>query len=72
VRFLVDEILNGQPKTVIGVTDQVAAQIIIDPANPANVQMGPVTVNARSLVTDRLSTADGTWLDRTSTASCIR
>jgi polyisoprenoid-binding protein YceI len=52
VRFLVDEILNGQPKTVIGVTDQVAAQIIIDPANPANVQMGPVTVNARTLVTD--------------------
>jgi len=51
-RFLIEEILNGQPKTVVGVTDQVAAQIIIDPANPANVQMGPVTVNARTLVTD--------------------
>lgn len=51
-RFLVDEILNDQPKTVIGSTDQVAAQIVIDPANPANVQMGPVTVNARTFVTD--------------------
>ena len=51
-RFLIDEVLNGQPNTVVGVTDQVAAQIIIDPANPSNVQMGPVTVNARTLVTD--------------------
>jgi polyisoprenoid-binding protein YceI len=52
VRFLIDEILNGQPKTVVGVTDQVAAQIIIDPTNPSNVQMGQVTVNARTLATD--------------------
>jgi polyisoprenoid-binding protein YceI len=51
-RFLIDEVLNGEQKTVVGVTDQVVAQIVIDPANPANVQMGPVTVNARTLVTD--------------------
>jgi polyisoprenoid-binding protein YceI len=51
-RFIVEEVLNNQPKSVVGVTDQVAGQIIIDPANPANVQMGPVTVNARTLVTD--------------------
>ncbi|MEX2160948.1 MAG: YceI family protein [Anaerolineales bacterium] len=51
-RFIVDEILNSNPKTVVGATDQVAAQILIDPANPANVQMGPVTVNARTLETD--------------------
>jgi polyisoprenoid-binding protein YceI len=51
-RFLIDEILNGAPKTVVGVTDQVAAQILIDPDNPANVQMGPVQVNARTLATD--------------------
>lgn len=54
-RFIVDEILNDQPKTVVGTTDQVAAQIVIDPTNPANVQMGPVTVNARTLVTDSAS-----------------
>jgi polyisoprenoid-binding protein YceI len=51
-RFIVEEVLNNQPKSVVGITDQVAAQIIIDPTNPANVQMGPVTVNARTLVTD--------------------
>lgn len=51
-RFIIDEILNDQPNTVVGVTDQVAAQILIDPTNPANVQMGPVQVNARTLVTD--------------------
>lgn len=51
-RFIIEEILNGDPKTVVGVTDQVAAQILIDPENPANVQMGPVQVNARTLVTD--------------------
>ena len=51
-RFLIDEVLNGQVNTVIGVTDQVVAQIIIDPTNPANVQLGPVTVNARTLTTD--------------------
>jgi polyisoprenoid-binding protein YceI len=51
-RFLIDEILNGSPFKVVGVTNQVAAQILIDPNNPANVQLGPVTVNARTFVTD--------------------
>ncbi|MEX1071578.1 MAG: YceI family protein [Anaerolineales bacterium] len=51
-RFIINEILNGNPKTVVGVTDQVAAQIIVDVNNPANTQMGVVQVNARTLVTD--------------------
>ncbi|MCL5429598.1 MAG: YceI family protein [Chloroflexi bacterium] len=51
-RFIINEVLDGRPNTVVGVTDQVAAQILIDPANPANVQMGPVQLNARTLVTD--------------------
>ncbi|MCW5878645.1 MAG: YceI family protein [Anaerolineales bacterium] len=51
-RFLIDEILSGSPKTVIGVASQVAGQILIDPANPAATQMGPVTVNARTFATD--------------------
>jgi polyisoprenoid-binding protein YceI len=52
VRFKIDEILNGNQFQVVGVTDQVAGQILIDPSNPANVQMGPVTVNARTFLTD--------------------
>jgi polyisoprenoid-binding protein YceI len=51
-RFSIDEVLNGSPKLVIGVTDQVAAQIVIDPANPAATQVGVIQINARTLSTD--------------------
>lgn len=51
-RFLIDEVLNGADKTVVGVTNAVAAQIVIDPASPADVQLGTVQVNARTFITD--------------------
>ncbi len=51
-RFIIGEVLNGEATSVVGVTDQVAAQILIDTSNPANVQMGVIQVNARTLVTD--------------------
>jgi polyisoprenoid-binding protein YceI len=51
-RFLIDEVLRGAPVRVLGVTDQVAAQLAIDPANPAATQLGQVQVNARTLATD--------------------
>lgn len=51
-RFIIDEVLRGAPKRVVGVTDQVAGQIAIDPANPGATQLGPVTVNVRTLTTD--------------------
>lgn len=51
-RFIIDEVLRGAPKRVVGATNQVAAQIAIDPANPAATQVGQVTVNARTLATD--------------------
>lgn len=51
-RFLINEVLNGSPKTVIGVTDQVAGQISVDLAAPANTRLGVVQVNARTLTTD--------------------
>jgi len=54
-RFIVGEVLNGRPNTVIGITNQVAGQIVIDPGNPANVQMGVIQVNARTLETDSSS-----------------
>jgi polyisoprenoid-binding protein YceI len=52
-RFSIDEILNGSPTTAIGVTDQVAGEIAIDFANPANTRVGVITINARTLATDR-------------------
>jgi polyisoprenoid-binding protein YceI len=51
-RFLIDEVLRGQPITVVGATDQVAGQFAIDPADLSTVQMGVVQVNARTLATD--------------------
>lgn len=52
VRFQLGELLFGAPNTVIGVTDQVAAQILIDFDDPQNSQVGVVQVNARTFVTD--------------------
>jgi polyisoprenoid-binding protein YceI len=50
--FIIDEVLNGSPKTVVGTTGQVAGQIAIDLTNPANSQVGVIQVNARTLTTD--------------------
>jgi polyisoprenoid-binding protein YceI len=51
-RFIIDEVLRGAPKRVVGVTDQVAGQISVDPADPTSAQVGQILVNARTLVTD--------------------
>ncbi|MBN2469454.1 MAG: YceI family protein [Anaerolineae bacterium] len=51
-RFTIDELLFGNPKTVIGTTDQVAGDVIIDFGNPANSEIGPIRINARTLTTD--------------------
>ncbi len=51
-RFLINEVLNGQPKTVIGVTNQVSGQLAVDPAAPASTTVGVIQVNARTLTTD--------------------
>ena len=51
-RFVVDEILQGAPKTVVGATDQVAGQIVVDPADLDTVQVGTILINARTFATD--------------------
>ena len=52
VRFNIDEVLRGNPKTVVGVTNQVAGEILFDPSDAAAAQIGTILVNARTLVTD--------------------
>ena len=52
VRFTLDELLSGVPTTVVGVTDQVAGEVAIDPENPNNSKVGVILVNARTFVTD--------------------
>jgi len=52
VRFTLDELLRGAPTTVVGVTNQVAGEVAIDPAAPANSKVGMISINARTFVTD--------------------
>jgi polyisoprenoid-binding protein YceI len=51
-RFLIDEVLQGAPKEVVGVTKQVAGQIAVNPANPSATQVGTILINARTFATD--------------------
>jgi len=52
VRFNIDEVLNGQDKTVVGKTNQVAGEIAINPDDLSQVEFAPIQVNARTFVTD--------------------
>jgi polyisoprenoid-binding protein YceI len=52
VRFLIDETLLGNPKTVVGVTDEVAGDLLVDFEQPANSQLGTIRINVRTLETD--------------------
>lgn len=52
VRFELDEVLRGNPITVVGVTDQVAGQIAIDLNDLSTAQVGEIKINARTLATD--------------------
>jgi len=51
-RFVIDEVLNNAPFTVVGTTNQVAGQIAVDAQNPSATQVGVIQVNARTLATD--------------------
>lgn len=52
VSFTLTEELRGQPTTVIGTTREVAGQIFVDFAAPANSRVGGIRINARTLTTD--------------------
>jgi len=51
-RFIVDEILFGNPNTVVGSTADVSGTITVDLTDPTRTTVGPIRVNARSLATD--------------------
>ena len=51
-RYEIDEILRGEPFRVVGRTDQVAGDIILDFANTAASQVGVIRINVRTLATD--------------------
>ena len=53
VRFIIDEVLRGSPKTVVGSNSQLSGQITVDPANPAEASIGPIEIDARGFKTDQ-------------------
>jgi polyisoprenoid-binding protein YceI len=51
-RFLIDEILAGSPKTVVGVTSAVSGDITGAFHSPETVAVGPIVVDLSTLATD--------------------
>lgn len=52
VRFRINEILMGTPTEVIGATQQVAGDFIVNFSDPPASQLGEIAINARTLKTD--------------------
>jgi polyisoprenoid-binding protein YceI len=51
-RFIVDEVLFGNPNTVIGSTSDVTGTLEINLVNPAQTVISPIQINAATLATD--------------------
>ncbi|MEM7126151.1 MAG: YceI family protein [Chloroflexota bacterium] len=51
-RFIIQEVLLGNDKTVVGATSQVTGEITVVPSNPSASQIGIITINARDFKTD--------------------
>jgi polyisoprenoid-binding protein YceI len=51
-RFYVNEVLNGNPKEVIGITSAVEGTLMPDFANPANTTIGAIRIDLSTLETD--------------------
>ena len=52
VRFTIDEMLFGSPKTVVGRANAITATVAVNMENFADTVIGPVQIDARSLRTD--------------------
>src|SRR5258706_7214677 len=52
VTFTLTEERMGKPATVVGKTNQVAGDIVIDASQPANTKLGTIRIDARTLATD--------------------
>jgi len=51
-RFLIGEILRGEPFTVVGVTNAVEGSLSVNFADPTQTEIGEISVDAGTLVTD--------------------
>jgi polyisoprenoid-binding protein YceI len=50
--FTIDEVLFGSPNTVVGQTNQVAGQILVNQQDPSQSRLGEIKVDLSTLVTD--------------------
>lgn len=50
--FEINEVLRGEPTTVVGTTNQVAGQVVVDPGDLGQSQFSEIVINARTFVTD--------------------
>ena len=50
--FEIHEVLFGNPNTVLGKTNQVSGQILINTSDPSKSQLGPIRVDLSALTTD--------------------
>lgn len=50
--FEIDEVLRGDPTTVVGSTDDVAGQVVVSPDDLRASQFSEIVVNARTFETD--------------------
>ncbi len=51
-RFIIEEELLGQPKTVIGTTNALSGELTVDTENPAASAIGTIQIEAGTFITD--------------------
>jgi polyisoprenoid-binding protein YceI len=52
VRFVIDEVLNNAPKTVVGTTNSVSGEVVADYADTSGAQVTSLSVDLSTLETD--------------------
>jgi polyisoprenoid-binding protein YceI len=52
-RFIIDEVLNGEDTTVVGVTNEVSGEFTVDYADLSSGAYGTISIDAGTLATDR-------------------
>jgi polyisoprenoid-binding protein YceI len=50
--YNIGEVLNGSDKLVVGTTNQVAGDILVNLSNPSASEVGEIRINARTFATD--------------------
>lgn len=51
VQFTLGEVLRGDPMTVVGTTNELAGEVLVDFTDPASSQLGEIVINARTFST---------------------